>query len=119
MFFQAMAVAGRPVGARRGVGSRRRLTAGAGCGRPGGVEALGQNMLVLIGFAALLAVVLIPPAGAGAGIYLLLERPLGYYAAVPAAAALLGLAAVEGMVMVRWLGRVFERLDPSTTAAQA
>jgi hypothetical protein len=34
-------------------------------------------------------------------------------------AALLGLAAVEGMVMVRWLGRVFERLDPSTTAAQA
>ena len=90
-----------------------------GSGRPGGVEALGQNMLVLIGFAALLAVVLIPPAGAGAGIYLLLERPLGYYAAVPAAAALLGLAAVEGMVMVRWLGRVFERLDPSTTAAQA
>jgi hypothetical protein len=90
-----------------------------GTGRPGGVEALGQNMLVLIGFAALLAVVLIPPAGAGAGIYLLLERPLGYYAAVPAAAALLGLAAVEGMVMVRWLGRVLERLDPSTTAAQA
>jgi hypothetical protein len=90
-----------------------------GSGRPGGVEALGQNMLVLIGFAALLAVVLIPPAGAGAGIYLLLERPLGYYAAVPAAAALLGLAAAEGTVMVRWLGRVFERLDPSATAAQA
>jgi len=35
---------------------------------------------------------------------------------VPAA---LALAAVEGMVMVRWLGRALERLDPSTTPAQA
>jgi putative ABC exporter len=90
-----------------------------GGGRPGGVEALGQNMLVLIGFAAILAVVLLPPAAAGAGLFLLLERPLGYPAILPAVAAALGVAAVEAMVMVRWLGGVFERLDPSTTPAQA
>jgi len=89
-----------------------------GGGRPGGIEALGQNMLVLIGFAAILAVVLIPPAAAGAGLFLLLEPPLGYPATVPAVAAALGVAAVEAMVMVRWLGGVFERLDPSTTPAQ-
>ncbi|HKU63154.1 MAG TPA: hypothetical protein VJQ44_18275, partial [Gemmatimonadales bacterium] len=90
-----------------------------GSGRPGGIEALGQNMLVLIGFAALLLLVLLPPAAVGIGIYLLLERPLQYYGAVPGAAAVLGVAAVEATIMVRWLGRVFERLDPSTTPAQA
>src|SRR3954453_5759241 len=90
-----------------------------GSGRPGGVEALGQNMLVLVGFAALLAVVLLPPAAAGTGIYFLLERPLGYYGVVPAVVAALALAGAEALVMVRWLGRVFERLDPSVTPVQA
>jgi len=89
-----------------------------GGGRPGGVEALGQNMLVLIAFAALLAVVLLPPAVAGAGLYLLMERPLEQFAVLPAVTATLAVAAVEARVMVRWLGGVFERLDPSTTPAQ-
>ena len=62
---------------------------------------------------------LLPPAAAGAGLFLLLERPLGYYAMLPAAAATLSLGVVEAMVMVRWLGGVFERLDPSTAPAQA
>ena len=75
-------------------------------------------MLVLIAFAALLAVVLLPPAVAGAGLYLLMERPLEQFAVLPAVTATLAVAAVEARVMVRWLGGVFERLDPSTTRAQ-
>lgn len=90
-----------------------------GAGRPGGVEALGQNMLVLIGFAVLLLLVLVPPAAAGAGLYLLLERGLGSYGILPAVLVMLGVAAAEATVMVRWLGAVFERLDPSTAPAQA
>jgi ABC-2 type transport system permease protein len=89
-----------------------------GSGRPGGIEALGQNMLVLLGFAAILAAVLVPPATAGVGIYLLLERTLGYYAVLPAVAAALAVAGVEALVMVRWLGGVFERLDPAAVPAQ-
>ena len=53
-------------------------------------------MLVLIGFAALLAVVLVPPAAAAAGIYLLLEGTVGDSAAAPKAAPKMPDAAVAG-----------------------
>jgi hypothetical protein len=89
-----------------------------GSGRPSGVEALGQNMLVLIGFAALLAVVLVPPAAVGAGVYLLLERSLGLWVLLPAAVAVVAIAGAEGWIMVRRLGAAFERLDPGSLPAQ-
>ena len=89
-----------------------------GSGRPSGVEALGQNMLVLIGFAALLGLVLVPPAAVAAGLYLLLQPRVGLWVLLPAAAAVVLIAGVEGWIMVRRLGAAFERLDPAVMPAQ-
>jgi putative ABC exporter len=88
-----------------------------GSGRPSGVEALGQNMLVLIGFAALLGLVLVPPAAAAMGIYLLLGSRVGLWILLPAVVAAVAIAALEGWVMVRRLGTAFEGLDPALTPA--
>ena len=41
-----------------------------GAGRPIGIEALGHNMLVMIGFTAVLAVLLVVPVGAGGLVFL-------------------------------------------------
>jgi hypothetical protein len=90
-----------------------------GSGRPSGVEALGQNMLVLTGFVLLLGVVLLPPAVLGAGLGLVLEPSLGDWAAVPAGAAVLAATGGEAVMLVRWLGGVFERLDSAAAALPA
>ena len=83
-----------------------------GSNRPGGVEALGQNMLMIVAYAALLALSLAGPAGIAAALGILLERSLGWWAAVPAALVLLAGIAAESVVLVRRLGRVFERMEP-------
>jgi hypothetical protein len=80
--------------------------------RPGGVEALGQNMLAMIAFVALLALTLAVPAGAAGAVLFLLEPSLGFWAAVPAVVAALAVVAVEARVAVEWLGKVFDRTDP-------
>lgn len=91
-----------------------------GSGRPTGIEALGQNMLVLMGFALLLGVVLLPPAALGIGIALGLESHLGELgSAMAAALGSLACAAAEAAGLVRWLGRVFERLDPAAAPPPA
>ena len=90
-----------------------------GSGRPSGVEALGQNMLVLTGFVLLLGVALLPPAALGAGLGLVLEPSLGDWAALPAGAAVLAATGGEAVMLVRWLGGVFERLDPAAAALPA
>jgi hypothetical protein len=84
-----------------------------GSGRPGGVEALGQNLLMTIAFVALLAVTLVVPAAISGGGFLLLRPGLGDWAALPATALALGAMAFEAALMVEWLGRIFERTDPT------
>lgn len=84
-----------------------------GSGRPAGVEALGQNMLMMIVFVALLAVTLLLPVTIGGGAYLLLHRTLNAWAALPAAILMLGIMAFEAALLVDWLGRLFERTDPA------
>ncbi|MBA3555619.1 MAG: hypothetical protein H0W29_12780, partial [Gemmatimonadales bacterium] len=83
-------------------------------GGPGGVEALGQNMLALIAYLALLAATLLLPAAAGGAVFLGLAPEIGWWAAIPASAAALGIAAAEARVMIGWIGGVFERSDPAT-----
>ena len=83
-----------------------------GSNRPGGVEALGQNMLMIVAYAALLALALALPAAIAAGLGILLEGSLGWWAAVPASLVLLVGIAAESVVLVRRLGRVFERMEP-------
>jgi ABC-2 type transport system permease protein len=86
-----------------------------GTGRSGGVEALGQNLLMTIAFVALLALTLALPAGLSGGTFLLLRPELGGWAALPATALALGTMAFEAALLVDWLGRVFERTDPTVT----
>jgi hypothetical protein len=83
-----------------------------GSNRPGGVEALGQNMLMIVAYGALLAMALAAPAVLAAGLGILLQGSLGWWAAVPAALVLLLGIAAESTLLVRQLGRVFERMEP-------
>jgi hypothetical protein len=85
-----------------------------GSGRMAGVEALGQNLLMMIAFVAILSVTLILPVAIAGGGFLLLRPVLDNWAAIPAAALGLLLVGFEAALMVDWLGRVFERTDPAT-----
>jgi ABC-2 type transport system permease protein len=85
-----------------------------GTGRPGGVEVLGQNMLMVVAYLGVLAVALSVPVAFGGGLFLLLGRSTGLWAIVPGSAVLLALLAGEAILLVRWLGGVFERTDPAS-----
>lgn len=84
-----------------------------GAGRPGGVEALGQNMLVIVAYAAVLGAALALPAALAAGAMTGLKDSIGWWSGVPAAVLLLVGAALEATLLLRWLGRVFETTDPT------
>ncbi len=84
-----------------------------GGGRRGGIEALGQNMLAMIGFMLVLGLTLVPPAGVAWLTFVLVEPMIGMGAVVPAAVLALVLVAFEAKLAVGWLGRVFERTEPS------
>jgi ABC-2 type transport system permease protein len=84
-----------------------------GAGRPGGVEALGQNMLAILAHVLVLGAALLVPAAIGAAIVLGLRQWLNAWVLVPAALAAIVVIAAEAVVVVRWLGRVFERTDPA------
>lgn len=82
--------------------------------RPGGIEQIGQHLLTA---GASLLLLLIATAGPGlvavAGAYLLWPIA-GVWALLPA--VLLGAfgLGLEGFLLLDWLGRLFERLDPSS-----
>lgn len=83
-----------------------------GGGRTAGVEALGQNLLMIIASVALLSLTLILPGAIGGGSYLLLRDLLADWALVPATLLAIGTIAFEAALMVEWLGGIFERTDP-------
>jgi hypothetical protein len=86
-----------------------------GSGRAAGVEALGQNLLMMIAFMALLALTLALPVTLGGGTFLLLQGAIGTWAVVPATIMALGTIVFEAALMVEWLGHIFERTDPATS----
>jgi ABC-2 type transport system permease protein len=83
-----------------------------GAGRPGGVEALGQNMLALVAHLLVLGVALTVPAAVGGILGFALWPAVGWWAAVPAGVAALMVIGLEASLAVEWLGRLFERTDP-------
>lgn len=85
-----------------------------GAGRPGGVEALGQNLLMMVVFVTLLALTLALPIALAGGSFLLLRSLLGGWAALPATVLALSTIAFEAALIVEWLGGTFERTDPAT-----
>jgi ABC-2 type transport system permease protein len=84
-----------------------------GTGRAGGVEVLGQHMLMIVAYGGALAVLLAAPGLLAAGLFELAGEKFGWWAAVPAAVLLLSGIALEAAIVLRWLGRVFEATDPS------
>jgi hypothetical protein len=82
--------------------------------RPVGVEALGHNMLVMSGFVAILAVLLLAPAAVAGAVFIGLEPASGWWASAPATAGALVVASLEARLLLSRLGRVFETTDPSS-----
>ena len=85
-----------------------------GTGHIGGVEALGQNVLMMVVHVALLGVTLFLPVAVGGGAFLLLRPAIDGWAALPATVLTLGTTAFEAALLVDWLGRLFERTDPAS-----
>jgi hypothetical protein len=79
----------------------------------GGIEAIGQTLLVTIGSMIALLLSLIAPALAGSVVFVLAKPALGVTAAAPAIAAGLVVLAAEIALLVSGLGRVFARTDPT------
>jgi len=84
-----------------------------GSGRTAGVEALGQNILMMIAFVAVLSLTLLLPLALGAGGFLLLRSWMEDWALAPALALVLLTIGLESALGVDWLGRVFEHTDPA------
>jgi hypothetical protein len=85
-----------------------------GPGRPGGVEALGQNMLMMVAYLSVLGLTLVWPASAGGILFLGLRPWLGWWSLVPATILGLAVLGLEARWVVERLGRVFEAIDPPT-----
>jgi len=79
-----------------------------------GVEALGQRLLTTTAFLVVLGTLLAAPAAAGIGAHEALAGVLGGWALGPAFLAGLAVMAAEALLLVRRLGRAFERMDPAT-----
>jgi hypothetical protein len=84
---------------------------------PRGVEAMGQNLLST-GLAIVVALLLLALPGAVSALLAWGLWPmLGAWALLPAAALLTAATALEMRPVHGWLGRVFERTDPSALGA--
>ena len=84
-----------------------------GMGRPRGVDAMGQRLILFFGILLALIVMLLPgilPAGV---IWLALHRVLGFGVFVPAAAVLAIIVLIEVLIATEALGPAYERLDLS------
>ena len=84
-----------------------------GTTRPGGVEAMGQSLITTVATLFLLLLLLALPAGAGAALIYLLLPAMGDWAAAPGLLLTVAMVALEMVPIARWLGRVFERTDPT------
>ena len=82
----------------------------------GGVEALGQNLLVTIGSMLALVIVLLPPAIEVSVVYFLAKPLLHEYTAAVATLLAAGVLFAEVAWLVSRLGRTFEKTEPSALA---
>ena len=77
-----------------------------------GMESLGQNVINLIGTAVMLVVVAIPPLLLGAAVGLPLAMWLDEIAVLPAGIVTVAAVAGEVVLLTRWLGGLYDGLDP-------
>ncbi|MFL5574936.1 MAG: putative ABC exporter domain-containing protein [Gemmatimonadaceae bacterium] len=81
-------------------------------GRPGGVEAMGQNLLTTVLALIVLSVLLVLPVATGGAAGYLLRHTLGRAGWAIGLAVAIAMLAAEVLGMVRWLGKLFERTEP-------
>ena len=84
-----------------------------------GIEAMGQMYLTLFATLIVLAVLLLLPAVAGTIATLVLYGTYGLWALVPGVVVGSAVAFGELALMVRWMGGVFARTEPSEVSATA
>jgi hypothetical protein len=87
--------------------------------RASGVEGLGQNMLSMVVYALALLVALTPALIAGAAAGWPLRRLIGEWAWLPGGLVGLAVLAGESRLLLRPLGRAFERIDIPTAGIEA
>jgi ABC-2 type transport system permease protein len=90
------------------------VTGGA---RARGVEAMGQNMLMMAATLLSLAIGVLPAAVVAGGLGWLLYLVVGWPAVLPAAIVLTAILLVEAALVLTWLGRVLERTEPAQVEA--
>lgn len=83
-----------------------------GAPAPGGMEVIGQNMIVMVGTLLILTVCAVPPLLAGALVGAPLTMLIGESAILAGVAAAILAAIVEAAFIIMWLGRLYERTDP-------
>ncbi|HSK20028.1 MAG TPA: hypothetical protein VK912_12830 [Longimicrobiales bacterium] len=79
-----------------------------------GMEVIGQNMIVMFGTIVLLGIAAVPPLVAGGLVGAPLAMLMGETALLPGAAAALLAAGGEVVLLIVWLGGLYERTDPVT-----
>lgn len=81
--------------------------------RAGGVEALGQNMLLIVAHVGIVTLLMAVPFAGATAVQVMLYPAMGLWGEIPRAAVFLALAAFEAHVIMGWLGGVLERTDPA------
>jgi hypothetical protein len=81
--------------------------------RPGGIEALGQNLLTMIASVLLLTLALAGPLLLGGSVVYFLEARLAGWVWPASVGLFVGGVLLEGWLLLDWLGTVFEKFDPS------
>lgn len=78
----------------------------------GGMEVIGQNMIVMVGTLLILALCALPPLLVGALVGAPLTMLIGGGAILIGIAAAMLAAVAEVALIIMWLGRLYERTDP-------
>ena len=84
-----------------------------GTGRPKGLDAMGQRLIMFTGVLLALAVMLLPGAVIGVGMWFALHRFIGMAVLIPASAICTLIMLIEVLAATETLGPVYERLDLS------
>ncbi len=89
-----------------------------GNSRARGFEASGQRILTLVGTVVFLAVIALPAGIAGGLLSWLLATPWGPWCLIPGAVLAALWIVAEIAVLCRALGKIYDRLDPSTAGIE-
>ncbi len=83
-----------------------------GAARPGGIEHMGQTILTALGSLILFTIAMFVPLLIAVATGIAMSPTIGMWAALPAAGVAGVCIGVEVLLLILWLGRVYDDLDP-------